>query len=45
MNRAGGSLLCCVGSDRAKGVNKRETDQRHIGFEKCMHRGGSIFEP
>ena len=29
MNRPGG----------AKGVDKRETDQRHVGFEKCMHGG------
>ena len=38
MNRPGGSLLCYVGSGRAKGVDKKEADQRHIGFVKCMHR-------
>ena len=38
MNRPGGSLLCYGGSGRAKGVDKKETYQRHVGFEKCMHR-------
>ena len=39
MNRPGGSLLCDVGAGRAKGVDKKPTDQKLFGFENSMHRG------